>query len=78
MTRAPIYNVKTQFQPVTATVFPSAKVPNSLSSIYSPSKTSLVKIYYITPRVDIYARYFDKAVCIRYRNLILANYCIEK
>ena len=38
MTRRPIDKVKSLFQPVTTTVFPRAKVPASLSSIYVPRK----------------------------------------
>ena len=53
VTRAPIERGKSPFKPVTATVFPSFKVPSCLSSIYVPRKPSLMKTDYIHPRLDI-------------------------
>ena len=41
---APIKKFKTTFQPVTTTVFPSNKVPASLSSISVPRKPSPVRM----------------------------------
>ena len=51
MRRAPIEKEKTPFQPVTTTIFPSAKLPAILSSIYVPSKPSPVTTDYIVPIV---------------------------
>ena len=53
MTRGPVYKGESLFQPVTATVLPSDKVPASLSLISVSRKQSPVTTDYIIPRVDI-------------------------
>ena len=53
LTIRPIDKGKSQFQPVTIQVLPSAKVTSSLSSIYVPREKSPVTTYYIIPKVDI-------------------------
>ena len=47
MKRSPVEKVKSPVEPVTTTVFSSAKGPASLSSIYVPSKLSPVTTDYI-------------------------------
>ena len=54
LTRAPIVKEKSSFKTVTTTFLPSDKVPDSLSSIYVPSKKSPVTTDYIHPRIDIF------------------------
>ena len=54
MTRSPIEKGKSPFQPVTTTVFTSAKVPSSLSSISLSRKPSPVITDFINPRLDVF------------------------
>ena len=77
MTRAPNWERKTSFQPVTTRVFPSDKVPDSLSSIYVPREPSPVETDYTTNRVEMDGRYFDMTVCGGYPYFILATHCVE-
>ena len=51
--RRPIEKEKSQFQSVTTTVFPNARVSVSLSSISVPEKQTPVTTDYIIIRVDI-------------------------
>ena len=63
MTRAPIDMKKTPFQPVTNTLFPSAKPPDSLLSIYVSMEPSPEITDYIIPRIHINGIYFISVMC---------------
>ena len=57
-------------------VFPSAKDPASLSSIYVPREPSPVKTDWIHPRVEINDRYFIIVMCVGGNKIkVLANKC---
>ena len=66
MTRAPIKKEKIPSQPVTTTVFPSAKVPALLSSIYVPRKPFPVTTNYIIPIFYIDGGEFYNSICSEY------------
>ena len=78
VTRSPIEKEKTVFQPVTTTVFPIAKVPASLSSIYVLRKPSPVTTDYITTSVEIDGRDFDNDMFRGYPYKILQIKCAEQ
>ena len=63
MTRATIEKEKKQFQPITTTIFLSAKVPPSLSSISVSKKSSLETNDYIIPRVLINGNVSINSMC---------------
>ena len=72
VTIIPVEKGESLFQPVTTTVFTSAKVPASLSPIYVPRKQSPVQTDYIIPRVDIFGPEFREFLfggADRYKNL---------
>ena len=61
-----------------AAIFPSSKVPTSLSSIYIPIKPPPVSTDYISPRFYIDGINFNKDMISEKSYLILADHCVFK